>query len=394
MNPALPAGADGITLTSRADAWSVGAQLVAGWIPFPSRHAGGRAIDDPTRARLDLGLMTALASFGRGEGLGLEVQLPIGLIGRWDVVNGGQVDPGVGDLEARGRFLGRAGALRWQVMAGLALPTGAYTARSGEVALLENARYLTLGRGTTWGLLDADLRLSLPSRFGAFLTATGRAAFADARDGLRWGPELRVTAGATFGPIADRLSFALGLETQLRVQSSELDPFSGERLASVNTGGTWLTATPSVQVRVVDSLVLFVAARVPVTQWTEGLQFIPSVGGFAGVAGQWSVIEPAAQVRDAAPALGQVTVVDYWASWCAPCLALAPRLDAIEASNPRVKVKRVDVTELSADELSALVPGVAGLPVVEVYRPDGTLAARLVGDDVSRLEAVLEEVLQ
>ncbi|MDP3505572.1 MAG: thioredoxin family protein [Myxococcales bacterium] len=382
-----------MTLSSRADTWSVGAQLVAGWIPFPTRQAAGRIVDDPTRARLDLGLMTFLASFGRGEGPGVEVQLPIGVIGRSDIVNGEQRDFGAGDLEARARFIGRAGPLRWQAMAGLGLPTGAYSARSGEVALLENARYLTLGRGTTWALLDADARFTLPARLGVFITATGRLALADARDGLRWGPELRGTVGVTFGPLVDRLSFALGLETQWRAQSSEIDPFTSERLPSVNTGGLWLTATPSVQVRVLDSLALFVAARVPVTQQTEGLQFIPAAGVFAGVAGSWGVIR-AAPVADVAPAQGRVTVVDYWATWCAPCVKLKPVIDALEAREARVQVKRVDASNLSAEELGALVPGAAGLPIVEVFRADGSLAARLVGEEVFTVEAVVQEALR
>lgn len=386
-------GADGISLSARADAWAVGAQLVAGWIPFPTRQASGVTVDDPTKARLDLGLATVLASFGRGEGLGFEAQLPIGAIARSDIVNGQQLDVGAGDLEARVRYLGRVGSLRWQVMAGAALPTGAYTARSGELALIENARYLTLGRGTTWALADVDLRLTLPARFGVFATSTGRVAVADARDGFRWGPEVRATAGVTFGPVVERLSFALGLETQWRAQSSEIDPFTSARLPSVNTGGLWLTATPSAQVRVVDALALFVAARLPVAQRTEGLQFIPSSGVFAGVAGAWEVLRPPPQVS-AAPTAGRVTVVDYWATWCAPCLKLSPVLDALEAKEPRVVVKRVDASKLSPEELDALVPGATGLPLVQVFRADGSLAARLVGDEVFRVEAVVKEALQ
>jgi thiol-disulfide isomerase/thioredoxin len=383
-----------VTLTSRADAWAVTAQLVAGWIPFPSRHANGAAIDDPTQARLDLGLATLLAGFGRGEGVGAEVQVPVGVIGRGDVVNGAQTDVGFGDLEARGRYLARVGRFRLQGMVGVALPTGAYAARSGEIAILENARYLTLGRGTTWALADVDARVSLPARIGLFVTSTARVALADARDGLRWGPEVRATAGGTFGPLVDRVSFAVGLETQWRAQSSEIDPFTNERLASVNTGGLWLTATPSVQVRVVDQLTLFVASRVPVWQRTEGLQFIPSVGVFAGFAGSFEVLRPAPPLAEAKPAPGRVTVVDYWATWCAPCLKLKPVIDALEAKEPRVTVRRVDASDLDADALEAMVPGAAGLPIVEVFRADGSLAKRLVGDEVFQVEDVVKEVLQ
>lgn len=391
MNPALPAGADGISLTSRATAWSASAQLVLGWVPFPSRYANGRQVDDPAQARLDLGLATLMAGFGRGEGVGVELQLPVGLIGRTDLVTGAQRDVGAGDLEARVRYLARLGRVRLQGMAGLALPTGAYAARSGEVAILENARYLTLGRGTTWALGDVDVRVSMPARIGLFFSSTFRQALAEARDGLRWGPELRGTAGATLGPLGERVSLALGLETQWRAQSSELDPFTGERLPSVNTGGVWLTATPSVQLKLVDALTVFVAGRLPVWQHTEGLQFIPGVGVFAGLATTLEVFSPE---TDSKPAPGRVTVVDYWATWCAPCLELAPLIDSLEAREPRLVVRRVDVTALDAEALEALVPGAAGLPIVEVYRADGSLARRLVGADVFSVSTVVTEVLQ
>lgn len=395
MNPALPAGADGILLSTRADAWALSAQLAAGWVSFPSRGANGQPFDDPTRARLDLGLATLMAGFGRGTGLGVEVQLPFGLISRSDLVNGSQTDPGLGDLEARARFSVSMGRVRLQGMAGLALPTGAYAARSGDLALLENARYLTLGRGTVWALADVDARFTLPASFGAFVTSTARLPLTDARDGFRWGPEVRATAGLTVGPLAGRVSFALGLETQWRAQSLEVDPFTSTLVPSVNTGGVWLTATPSAQLRVVDGLVVFMAGRLPVFQRVEGLQFLPSLGLFAGVGGSFELggrAKPSVVVEK--PATGQVTVVDYWATWCEPCLRLKPVIDALEAREPRIVVRRIDASEFTADLLEAMAPGAIGLPLVEVYGVDGSLRRRLTGEDVFQLEAVVKEALQ
>jgi thioredoxin 1 len=89
-----------------------------------------------------------------------------------------------------------------------------------------------------------------------------------------------------------------------------------------------------------------------------------------------------------------VTVVDYWATWCAPCLALKPLIDALEAREPRLTVRRVDASNLDAEELEAMVPGAAGLPIVEVFRADGSLARRLVGEAVFQVEDVVKEVLQ
>ncbi len=363
-----------------------------GWVPFPTRLADGQSIEDPSRPRLDLGLTTLSVGFSRGTGPGFELQLPVGLIARADTVNGAQRDLGVGDLEVRGRFVAAPGRFRLTASAGVALPTGAYAARSGQVGLQENARYLTLGRGTTWFLADLDGRLALPGRFGVFVSGTTRVALYEARDGFRWGPEVRATGGATFGPIVDRLSFALGFEVQWRAQSSEVDLFAGGHTASVNTGGTWLTATPSAQVRVMKGLAVFLALRVPVTQWAQGLQFVPGPGVFLGVGGTFELIGPTREVPKAKP--GRVTVVDYWATWCEPCLKLKPLLEEARLRHPELVVKEVDASDWESSELAAALPGVAGLPALEVYRRDGSLMTRLVGEDVFDFEKVLEEALK
>ena len=39
-------------------------------------------------------------------------------------------------------------------------------------------------------------------------------------------------------------------------------------------------------------------------------------------------------------------LVDFWASWCGPCKALAPTIDQVsEEFNGKVKVVKIDVSE-------------------------------------------------
>lgn len=363
-------------------------------MPFPLRLADGKPVADPTAARLDLFLSTVQVGFGQGRGLGLDLQLPFGVIGLSDLVNGPRSDPGVGDLEARVRYAARLGRLRLSGAAGMASPTGPSIARSGEAALLETARYLTLGRGVFWALADVDARVALPASFSVFASGTLRVGLHDARDGFRWGPELRGTGGLSFGPVVSgRLSFALGLETQWRAQSSEVDPLEGGRIASANTGGLWLTLTPSAQVQIAGPVRAFVSGRIPLAQQLLGYQFIPGPGVFIGVGGAFEVIAPPAQ-RATTGRQGAVTVVDYGATWCEPCRRLEPLLTAVEREHPRVVVKRVDASDWSAEEMEAALPGAAGLPVLEIFGADGSKVTRLVGEEVFKFNAVVKEELE
>jgi len=111
---------------------------------------------------------------------------------------------------------------------------------------------------------------------------------------------------------------------------------------------------------------------------------------------------------------GKVTLVDFWASWCPPCRAEIPKLQALKARyGDKLDVVGVAVWDNPDDSRRAMteleitwpvivgtgkltVPtdlyGIKGIPHIIVFGPDGTIVSRgLTGDD---LAARLAQIIQ
>ena len=70
-------------------------------------------------------------------------------------------------------------------------------------------------------------------------------------------------------------------------------------------------------------------------------------------------------------------LVDFWATWCGPCVALAPTIEAVAAQfDGKIKVVKVDV------DCNPSVPsrlGIRSIPTLVLFR-DGSEKERLVGN--------------
>lgn len=113
---------------------------------------------------------------------------------------------------------------------------------------------------------------------------------------------------------------------------------------------------------------------------------------------------------------GKWVVLNFWATWCAPCRREMPSLERLQAAMPEIAVVPVatgrnavegiqrffdeaGVTTLPIlrDPTSDLAHamGIMGLPVTVILNPEGQEVARLIGDaewDSDSAKAVLKEL--
>jgi thiol-disulfide isomerase/thioredoxin len=83
-------------------------------------------------------------------------------------------------------------------------------------------------------------------------------------------------------------------------------------------------------------------------------------------------------------ALGNVTVVDFYADWCGPCRHISPSLEQMAKTDPEIALRKIDIVNWK----TAVVKqhNIRSIPQVNIYNRGGRLVGTVVGADVQEVK--------
>ncbi len=76
-------------------------------------------------------------------------------------------------------------------------------------------------------------------------------------------------------------------------------------------------------------------------------------------------------------ALGNVTIIDYYADWCGPCKQVSPALEKLAQSDPEIALRKIDIVDWGSAVAKQYKINV--IPRVEIYGRKGQLVGTVSG---------------
>jgi thioredoxin 1 len=88
-------------------------------------------------------------------------------------------------------------------------------------------------------------------------------------------------------------------------------------------------------------------------------------------------------------ALGNVTVVEFYADWCGPCRRLSPSLEQMAQTDPEVALRKIDIVRGGTPVTQQF--NIRSVPQVNIYNRGGGLVGTVFGADFNQVKAYVAQ---
>jgi len=88
-------------------------------------------------------------------------------------------------------------------------------------------------------------------------------------------------------------------------------------------------------------------------------------------------------------ALGNVTVIDFYADWCGPCRRLSPSLEQMVRSDPEIALRKIDIVNWKTAVAQQF--NIRSIPQVNVYDRSGRLVGTVLGVDFEKVKSYVAQ---
>jgi thiol-disulfide isomerase/thioredoxin len=88
-------------------------------------------------------------------------------------------------------------------------------------------------------------------------------------------------------------------------------------------------------------------------------------------------------------ALGNVTVMDFYADWCGPCRQLSPQLEQMATSDPEIALRKIDLVNWKTAVARQF--NIHSIPQVNIYDRSGRLVGTVLGADFEKVKSYVAQ---
>jgi thioredoxin 1 len=88
-------------------------------------------------------------------------------------------------------------------------------------------------------------------------------------------------------------------------------------------------------------------------------------------------------------ALGNVTVIEFYADWCGPCRQVSPSLEQMARTDPEIALRKIDIVRWGTPVTQQF--NIYSIPQVNVYNRGGSLVGTVNGADIDKIKSYVAQ---